>query len=221
MILPLLNGMRHLTALDERFGAARVLGGWCAITATLDPQGTIVLMSPYHSLVFGERGGEMSDRLRIVAAVMAGAKFDARASTEIVLEMWEKWAFLASLAGVTSLMRASVGDINAAPGGREFMLDLIEECRAVAKASGYEPRPESLERTRALLTAADSNMTGSMFRDIERNSAVEADHIVGDLIRQALANGTTAVETPLLRIINIHLKSYEALRAREKASAGA
>src|ERR1700750_3327727 len=30
-IIPLLNGMLHLKALDDRFGAARVLGGLCAI----------------------------------------------------------------------------------------------------------------------------------------------------------------------------------------------
>jgi 2-dehydropantoate 2-reductase len=216
-ILPLLNGLRHLAVLDDRFGSPKVLGGLCAITATLDPQGAIVLLSPYHSLVFGEQNGELSNRIRAIAAVMAGAHFEARASSEIILEMWEKWVFLAALAGSTSLLRATVGDINAVPGGREFMLDLIEECRAVAKASRYEPRPDSMKRTRALLTAADSNMTGSMFRDIERNSAIEADQIIGDLIRRASADSPTSVATPLLRIINLHLRSYETRRKRDAA----
>ena len=34
-ILPLLNGMRQLDLLDERFGAGHVLGGQCVIAATL------------------------------------------------------------------------------------------------------------------------------------------------------------------------------------------
>src|SRR6516164_2966836 len=38
-ILPLLNGMRHLDALEARFGAERVLGGQCLISAVLDPDG--------------------------------------------------------------------------------------------------------------------------------------------------------------------------------------
>ena len=38
-ILPLLNGMRHLEALGERFGAERVLGGLCMISASLDDEG--------------------------------------------------------------------------------------------------------------------------------------------------------------------------------------
>jgi 2-dehydropantoate 2-reductase len=35
-ILPLLNGMRHLDALQSRFGTARVLGGQCVISTVLD-----------------------------------------------------------------------------------------------------------------------------------------------------------------------------------------
>ena len=36
VILPLLNGMRHLDALEARFGANHVLGGQCLISAVLD-----------------------------------------------------------------------------------------------------------------------------------------------------------------------------------------
>jgi 2-dehydropantoate 2-reductase len=33
IVVPLLNGMRHLDVLDARFGANRVLGGACFISA--------------------------------------------------------------------------------------------------------------------------------------------------------------------------------------------
>ena len=35
VILPLLNGMRHLEILNERFGRERLLGGQCLIAAAL------------------------------------------------------------------------------------------------------------------------------------------------------------------------------------------
>ena len=35
VILPLLNGMRHLDILDERFGPDRVLGGQCFIAVAV------------------------------------------------------------------------------------------------------------------------------------------------------------------------------------------
>jgi 2-dehydropantoate 2-reductase len=56
-VVPLLNGMRHLDALDARFGADRVLGGSCFISAKLDEAGRIAHVSDIHRLTFGERTG--------------------------------------------------------------------------------------------------------------------------------------------------------------------
>ncbi len=96
--------------------------------------------------------------------------------------MWEKWVFLATLAGATTLMRAAVGDIVAAPGGAAFVAALHTECTAVAAASGFAPRGVVAERARAQLTAAGSTFTASMLRDIENGGRIEADHVIGDLI---------------------------------------
>src|SRR5262245_38720269 len=115
-IVPLLNGMRHLDALDARFGAGRVLGGSCFITAKLGQDGRIAQIGDIQRLTFGERSGGRSSRVEAIAAAMAGAKFEAVASDEIMLVMWEKWAFLATLAGITCLARSAVGDVVAAGG---------------------------------------------------------------------------------------------------------
>src|ERR1700712_2017800 len=110
-IIPLLNGMLHLDALEARFGAERVLGGLCAIAATLNEHREVVQLAPMQSLNFGERDGKLSDRVRAIAEVFESGKFGAVASERIVQEMWEKWVFLASLAASTCLMRTSGGTI--------------------------------------------------------------------------------------------------------------
>jgi 2-dehydropantoate 2-reductase len=207
-IVPLLNGMRHLEMLDERFGRSRVLGGQCVIAATLDEKHEIVHLNRSHSLSFGERDGTMSERVEAIANLMSGARFDAHPSATILLDMWEKWVFLATLAGSTCLMRGAIGDISAAPGGADFVLRLLDECRAVAAAHGHPPRGAFLDRIRHMLTAAGSPLTASMLRDIENGSAIEADHIVGDLLRRGreqLPEGSLA----LLPIVYTHLKAYE------------
>src|SRR5580698_6849382 len=126
-IIPLLNGMLHLDVLDKKFGRERVLGGLCAIAATLNEHREVVQLQPMQSLNFGERDGKMSDRVRAIAEDMAAGKFGSVASEHIVQEMWEKWVFLASLAAATCLMRASVGVILASPGGRDFLLGTLDE----------------------------------------------------------------------------------------------
>src|SRR5262249_7351106 len=126
-VVPLLNGLRHLDALDARFGPDRVLGGSCFISARLDEAGRVAHVSDIHRLAIGERAGGRSQRVDAIAAALAGAKFEAAASDRIVLEMWEKWVFLASLAGITCLTRSAVGDVVAA-GGADLAAALLEEC---------------------------------------------------------------------------------------------
>ncbi|MGZ7864121.1 2-dehydropantoate 2-reductase [Methylobacterium radiotolerans] len=215
-ILPVLNGMSHLDVLDARFGAERVLGGSCAIAATLAPDGEIRHMSELCSITYGERDGSRSSRIEAVDALMRGLKFQPRLSDVILQEMWEKWVFLATLAGATTLMRAAVGDIVAAPGGTALITALHAECTSVAAASGFEPRAVVAERARAQLTAAGSTFTASMLRDIENRGRIEADHVIGDLIARG-ERLAPEVPFPLLTAVYTGLKAYEARRAREAA----
>lgn len=208
-IVPLLNGMRHLEALDATFGRARVLGGLCAIAVTLNDKREVVQLQPMQSLTFGERDGTLSDRVRAIAAVMDKADFGAKASDNVILEMWEKWVFLASLAASTCLMRGPVGHILASPGGKDFILGMLDECSAVAAGEGHAPRAPFLERIRGMLTAEGSQMTASMFRDVKAGAAVEADHVIGDLVARADA---AKVPVPKLRAAYTHLKVYEKTR---------
>ena len=208
-IIPMLNGMLHLDILDGKFGRERVLGGLCAIAATLNEQREVVQLQPMQSLNFGERDGAMSDRVRAIAKVMTNGIAGAIASENIVQEMWEKWVFLSTLAAATCLMRTSVGNILAAPGGRDFMLGMLDETSAIAKAAGHAPAGPFFERTRGMLTSEGSPMTASMFRDIKAGAAVEADHVIGDLVARG-----DAAKVPLvkLRIAYTHLKAYEKQR---------
>lgn len=209
-IIPMLNGMKHLDTLDSKFGTERVLGGLCAIAATLNEKREVVQLQPMQSINYGERDGKLSDRVKAIDEAFKSGINGASASQNIMQDMWEKWVFLSSLAASTSLMRTSVGNILAAPGGRDFLLGMLDETSAVATASGYTPGGPFFERVKGLLTTEGSPMTASMFRDVKAGFPVEADHVIGDLI----ARGDAAkVPVPKLRIAYTHLKAYEKQRA--------
>jgi 2-dehydropantoate 2-reductase len=208
-VLPLLNGLSHLDRLDHRFGAGRVLGGLAQIAATIGAGGRIEHLNKLHRVVFGERDGRRSARVTALAALLAKARFDSALSDQIVLEMWEKFVLLASLAGMTCLMRAPVGAIVATNDGAALMGEFVAECTAVATAAGHAPRASFLARTQGLLTERGSTFTASMLRDIERGGPTEGDHILGDLLQRARALG---VATPLLRTAVCHVEAYEARR---------
>ncbi len=206
VVVPLLNGMRHLDVLDQRLGASHVLGGQCLISARLDAEGHIVHLTDAQRISLGERAGGLSPRVEAVAATMAGAGFESRASDKIVLDMWEKWVFLATLAGMNCLMRASVGDIVAA-GGSDLASALLEECRSIAVGAGWPPRPEFMKAASERLLDPTSAMTASMLADVERGGRTEADHILGDLLRRR--GHLPGVDQSLLRIAYTSIKAHE------------
>src|SRR5215469_7416017 len=92
-IIPMLNGMRHLDTLDQKFARDRVLGGLCAIAVTLNEQREVVQLQPMQSLSFGERDGSKSERVRAIAEVFSAIN-GASLSEHVVQDMWEKWVFL-------------------------------------------------------------------------------------------------------------------------------
>jgi 2-dehydropantoate 2-reductase len=208
-ILPLLNGMSHLDSLVARFGQSTVLGGQCAISLVLDPEGRVLHLNDGGTISFGERTGPRTPRIDAIAEAFAAAKVQGGASDTILQEMWEKWVFISTAAGITCLMRASVGDIVAA-GAADRTLALYDEIASVAAAQGFAPRLASAQRGKTMLTAAGSPFTASMLRDVESGRAVEADHMLGDLLKR----GGETDGFPMLRLAYAHLKAYEARRAR-------
>jgi 2-dehydropantoate 2-reductase len=210
-ILPLLNGMGHLDALAARFGKAAVMGGQCAISTVLDDEGRVLHLNDLHLLTFGELDGAHSVRAGAIAADFANAGFDGGLTDSILQEMWEKWVFIATAAGITCLMRAAVGDIVAA-GASDLTLALFKEISTIAADQGFALRPATAERGRTMLTQAGSPFTASMLRDVEGDRPIEAGHMLGDLLKRG---GGRPGGYPMLGIAYAHLKAYDARRARE------
>jgi len=168
-ILPLLNGMKHMDLLAERFGAGAVLGGQCIISATLDGEGRILHLNDLHFLSFGEQNGAKSPRVAAIAEAFSGAKFDSQLSTAILQEMWEKWAFITAAAGICCLMRGAFGDI-AAAGASQLASDMFGECCAIAAKNGFNPGESAVKRSVGMLTAAGSPIAASMLRHRARRA---------------------------------------------------
>jgi 2-dehydropantoate 2-reductase len=206
MILSVLNGMKHIDVLASRFGKHSIVGCVCKVATRVDKQGRIVQLNKLHDLAYGEIDGAPSARTDRLDEAIKAAGFDARLSRTIEQEMWQKWILLATLGGITCLMRGNVGDIEAVPGGSEFVLRFLDEVCAVISANGHPPSEAFLSGTRAQLTQKGSVMTSSMYRDLEQGWPVEAEQILGDLLDRARR---ASVDTPLLAAAFANLSVYQ------------
>jgi 2-dehydropantoate 2-reductase len=209
VVVPLLNGMRHIDELEGAFGPERAWGGVCMVQATLDGDGDVVQLTGMHRIGYGPLDGQADERLPRVTEALSGPEFDSNPSLSIVQDMWEKWVFLAALGAATTLMRGSVGEINAAPGGTDFGARVAAEAMAIASAAGHPPRAGAVS---LLQNGISSNgpMTSSMYRDLIQGAPVEADAILGDFVAEAAKHDVPA---PMLSAAYTALSIYSARRA--------
>ncbi|WP_042364907.1 2-dehydropantoate 2-reductase [Streptacidiphilus neutrinimicus] len=210
VIIPFLNGMAHLAAIERRFGADAVLGGVVRVFGTLDDNGDVQVLdrisaSVIADVVIGEPTGGSSARVERIGKEFSDAGFGVTVSPDILGVMWSKWVFISTLGALTTLMRGSVGEIVTA-GGAWLGPALLTEAAAVAAAAGHPLPAATLDRVAAGLTRADSTDTASLYRDTAAGLPTEGDHILGDLTARARAFG---VETPLLDLAALHLRVHE------------
>jgi 2-dehydropantoate 2-reductase len=211
VIVPMLNGMRHLGRLDLAFGRVAVLGGLCQIAATLSPTGEVQHLNRFSVLILGPRAPGQERIAAAFAAAAGTVKFDLRVSDNVLQDMWEKFVMLATMAGMNCLMRGSVGNIMQTDDGEALTLEMLEECDLVAHAAGHRCREDFLARARGLLTERGSSFAASMLRDVERGGPTEAAHIVGDMLARARAAG---LPSRMLGVAWCHLQTHEVRRPR-------
>src|SRR4051794_25638831 len=215
-VLPFLNGIAHIDVLNEKFGWHRVLGGTAKIQATILPDGAIRQFNDWRTLTFGEQSGEMTERVRELAAQFEAAKgVEVFAVADIVQRMWEKLVHLSTAAAMTCLMRANVGEIVRTPHGRELFLDQLRCGAAIAAANGHAPSAAFMKSWEETFSQQDSQYSTSMLRDIERGGQTEVEHILGFMLDKA-AKARIPSNTLLLAYTNV--KAFEQRRAAGRLS---
>lgn len=214
IVMPLLNGLRHLQRLDAAFGEQRVLGALCHISVTLDQGGTIRQTGQVDRLTFGWRGAPGNNAAEISAALHR-MQVEAIESPQILAAMWSKFAMLSALAGITCLMRGSIGEIAATADGAALGARLYEECALVAERGGYPQETSVRADSLRTLTSAGSRVKASMLHDLERGGRTEVEHVLGDMLARARG---FAIDAPLLAAACTALRVHEA--RRDASSAG-
>ena len=124
---------------------------------------------------------------------------------DIIGAMWAKWVFIASIGAVTSLMRATAGEITAVPGGEQFARSVIAEAAGTALAVGHPAPAEVLRATEQVLTTQGSPATSSLSRDLAMNRPTEVEAVLADLSDRARAAGTA---TPLIDLAVLALRIH-------------
>jgi 2-dehydropantoate 2-reductase len=205
-ILPLLNGLAHLETVNDRFGRNAVLGGIVRVVCTVTPEGAVYQLKQKAGLIFGEQDGRLTDRASDIGQELEVPGYRVTLAEDVLTAMWHKWAFIAAGATMTCLMRGSIGSILAATGGKEFVLNVIDETERVARAAGYPPSAAAHAASLEMFTEEGSVFTSSLYRDVVAGSAHEGEHLLGQFVAAAERLG---VDVPLTRLALTQLRVHD------------
>ncbi|APH05430.1 ketopantoate reductase family protein [Bacillus weihaiensis] len=206
LIIPMLNGIKHLHDLETVFPKRNIAGGLCFVESTVGSKGEILQTSGAHQFVFGERSGQDTERIKKVEELFSGTKATIIKSQTIMKDMWHKYMFITGLSGITTLFRSSIGPIRNAEYGLEMIQEIFYEIGRIMRVTGA-PIDDEIEVSQIKkIKEMDETMKSSMQRDMEKNAQIEADHLQGYLLELAEKH---RIETPYLRMIYSNLHTYE------------
>ncbi len=197
-VVPLLNGVDAHEHLIQVLGPEPVVGGLCSIVSMIESPGVIRQESQLRRVVVGELDGRRSERVERIVQAWAACGAQAEHPPDIHVEMWTKFLFIASFGGVSSLARATIGEIVAVPETRTLLRDAMREVEAVGRAAGVALSEDVVERMMALVESFEPSATSSMQRDVTAGKPFELEAFSGTIVRRGAAHG---VETPIHRSI--------------------
>ena len=204
-IVPLLNGIDHISVLRSRYGAGRVIPATIAVETERVSAGHIVHRSPFARLNVLSAGrpllGSTVDQLRKIG-------FECRFIDDEPTLMWGKLVFLAPFALSTTAADKTTGEILADPNWGQLGLACLRETCAIAVAEGAKVDADAVI---AGVRKMPGNMRSSMQKDVEQHRTPELDAIAGPILRGARRHG---IEVPATKKLVAAVERRAGLESR-------
>jgi 2-dehydropantoate 2-reductase len=197
-VLSLQNGVIKDDILRREFDASAVMGGVGYVATHISRPGVILQTGTLQRLIFGEYDGVRSERARQLLEALLRAGIQAELSDDIRRTLWEKYVFLVGLSGTTATMRSAIGPIRDNRQTRAFLLDLMKETVAVARAHGVKLPEDYAEQRLAFADSVPPDMSSSMHHDLEHGNPLEVAWLSGGVVQLGEA---VRVATPANRAV--------------------
>ncbi|MEN1968440.1 2-dehydropantoate 2-reductase [Lentibacillus sp. N15] len=205
-VLPVLNGIEHISYLQDQLGEDKVIGGLSSIIATLDENGHVVHSSDFHDFVFGPLEAVQSPVCKQLEELCRHANMNGYQSKNIFIDLWKKYTFINAFSGITTAANLPIGEIRQHDSTFLIAEMIMQEMRTLAKAYQTEIPDDYIEMTKAQLQHLPEEATSSMHQDRRKGLTLEVDHLHGGALRLAKAVG---VDMPYTETVYGLIKPFE------------
>jgi len=194
-IVPFLNGVETTDRLAQLgVPADAIVGGVTRISVARVAPGIVERRGAFQSVIVGELDGRVSERVSRMAAAFRDAGVDARASDQIVMELWKKFVFIASMAAACGLARSPIGPVREIAYGRRLLERAVREVVDVASARGIALAQDEVAQVVGAIDGLPPGTKPSFLLDVEAGGQTELDVLSGAVSRYGEA---AHVSTPV------------------------
>jgi len=207
-VLTVQNGVDSTNEVAAIVGEGPVVGGTTYIATALAAPGLVEQTGTHRRIVFGEVFGTLPRRTPRVQAIheaLLGADIQSQAVEDGRIPIWEKFIFLASLAGFTGATRLPIGPVWADPLIRAQFLDGAREVERLARAEGIDVATDRVEQIAAYVEGIPGTMRSSLLIDLAQGKKIEVEALLGSVVRRAARVGVSA---PIIATLYAVLKPY-------------
>ena len=205
-VLCLQNGVDSYLAAAAILGEHAVLPGAAFIEAGMLGPGVIRQTGSLVRIILGETNGVETERCRAIRDTFLAAGVPAEAVPDIRAGLWGKFLFISTMAGVTSLARATLAELMPQPHWRRVVLGCLAEIDAVGRANGVNLPKDIVAGTVSYIEEHLADLQASMHTDLMAGRPLELAALNGAVVRAGTAAG---VPTPINDVIYAMLKPLE------------
>lgn len=212
VVVSIQNGLGNIETLTSIFGKEKVIGGMAIFGAILTEPGNVRVTVIASETLVGELDGSVTSRVEDLANLLASAGIPAKASDNIMRDIWHKVLYNIALNPLSAIFQVSYGQIADNPDTRWLAKQMINEAFKVATASdqhlGMNAADEYLEILWNEKLPPTRDHRSSMLQDILRGKKTEIEFINGAVVRMGAEYG---IGTPYNSAVVSMVKAKESL----------
>ncbi|WP_370013769.1 ketopantoate reductase family protein [Peribacillus sp. B2I2] len=205
-VLPLLNGLEHVSILQDELGDEAVLGGSAFIIATLDEKGHVIHSNDNHDLIYGPLHPSQKKICDDFEQAAGLAIMKVSRTENILIRMWIKYMFITAFSGVTTASNLPIGTIRKFPETNGLLEKVLVEMKELANAYDVGITVENIAQALENMAGLPDESTSSMHQDRRKGLTLEVEHLQGGALRLADRVG---LKLPVIGTLYALIKPFE------------
>ncbi|WP_328103266.1 ketopantoate reductase family protein [Peribacillus simplex] len=205
-VLPLLNGLEHVSILQDELGDEAVLGGSAFIIATLDEKGHVIHSNDNHDLIYGPLHPSQKKICDEFEQAAGSAIMKVSRTENILIRMWIKYMFITAFSGVTTASNLPIGTIRRFPETNGLLEKVLVEMKELANAYDVGITVENIAQALENMAGLPEESTSSMHQDRRKGLTLEVEHLQGGALRLADKVG---LKLPVIGTLYALIKPFE------------